>query len=110
MELQNGAAPESNAELVYKDEDNEDPEDIKVITKVSGEGDFEDPATSPYSPPQPQQIKATGTENGGEATTVVLSGFTAPFDKNGVLYYLGTEGGTAPYQNPHLIVRKSLIY
>ena len=32
----------------------------------------------------------------------VLSGFTAPFDKNGVLYHIGTSGGTEPYQNPHL--------
>ena len=39
----------------------------------------------------------------GLATTVVLTGFTAPFDKNGVLYYLGTNGGLEAYQNPHLI-------
>jgi hypothetical protein len=39
----------------------------------------------------------------GHATTVVLTGFTAPFDKNGVLYYLGTNGGLEAYQNPHLI-------
>ena len=25
----------------------------------------------------------------------------AAFDKNGVLYYLGTKGGTCAYQNPH---------
>ena len=27
--------------------------------------------------------------------------FQSPFDKNGVLYYLGTKGGTCAYQNPH---------
>ena len=32
----------------------------------------------------------------------VLSGFTAPFDKNGVLFHIGTAGGTDIYQNPHL--------
>ena len=32
----------------------------------------------------------------------VLGGFTAPFDKNGVLYHIATRGGTEPYQNPHL--------
>lgn len=31
----------------------------------------------------------------------VLCLYTAPFDANGVLYYLGTRGGTQPYTNPH---------
>ena len=32
----------------------------------------------------------------------VLCEFEAPFDKNGVLYYIGTRGGTREWANPHL--------
>ena len=42
------------------------------------------------------------SKNGKAVHTKVLGGFTAPFDKNGVLYHIATRGGTEPYQNPHL--------
>jgi hypothetical protein len=43
-----------------------------------------------------------------------LSAFTKTFDTNGVLFYLGTEGGTRAYKNPQLTgviaVQMSTIY
>jgi hypothetical protein len=36
-----------------------------------------------------------------KASVGVQLTFQSPFDKNGVLYYLGTKGGTREYQNPH---------
>lgn len=76
----------------------EDVAGVGVITKVQGEADYLSALPQQQQQPfSPQQMTT------GLATTVVLTGFTAPFDKNGVLYYLGTNGGLEAYQNPHLI-------
>jgi hypothetical protein len=78
------------------DEEDED----RVITKVQGEAAYVDSETPHDAVHSPAIVRTDA-----DVTTVVLTGFTAPFDKNGVLFYLGTNGGTEPYQNPHLTVR-----
>ena len=54
-------------------------------------------------------METTVADAGVKAGAIIEKGFqkqlifTSSFDTNGVLYYLGTNQGTAPYRNPHEI-------
>eukprot|EP00760_Papus_ankaliazontas_P015508 PhM_4_TR16555/c1_g1_i1/m.101293 len=55
-----------------------------------------DTVTTPLSPPRPRPSTIPGT------TVIDLKYRNTDFDENGVVHYIGTEGLTLPFSNPHL--------